>query len=357
MANVFVSKATGDNADDGLTEGLAKLTITAAITAASTGDNIVVKADGTYTETIDPDGKDINIIGYTGTFDLSDPASMAAQVVIDGENTRASGYKPTGGTYGDLINLKFINHTSHGVDLSSEGGFDNAIRCENVASNDNGGSGFYVEGNGNVFQNCEANGNTSHGFHMFANYGVTCSYCVANDNTGWGFYNGTSNRSYSMNHCISHNNTGGGVYRVHSVTNCVIDDNGTAIDNFNTGASAFLYKNTQITNNAEIFQSSSGNDFSAENCNFHGNTLSSGHDLSDLSNYSDYNNMAEDPDYEDDANDDFTVNNADMKQNTVRIGAGGSQTGIACIGVSCSAISGDSDDKEFSDYSLIDSLV
>ncbi len=49
MALIFVSDATGNDGDDGLTEANAKLTLAGALAIAATEDVIAVKADGTYT--------------------------------------------------------------------------------------------------------------------------------------------------------------------------------------------------------------------------------------------------------------------------------------------------------------------
>ena len=51
MATYFVSAATGNDADTGLTEALAWLTIDKAMNTVVAGDKVWVKADGNYTET------------------------------------------------------------------------------------------------------------------------------------------------------------------------------------------------------------------------------------------------------------------------------------------------------------------
>lgn len=339
MPIIYVSDATGDNADDGSTEALAKLTIAGALAVASDGDIIAVKDDGIYLETVAPNNLNIKIVGYTGTFDLSDPASMSTQVVVDGESSRDYGYNPSGGCYIDLKNFRFINHVVNGVHLGNEGGFDNALRADNVSSNNNSGFGFAILGEANVFNHCSAEGNSLFGFVNANNYGSVFNYCKAIGNASSGFVNTTNDRACFMNYCVSHNNGDNGVYRIFSLVNCVIDGNATAFEIFNTGATALYIKNSQITNNSELIASASGNGIDAENCNFYNNTPAANTNLSDLAYFSDLNNLEEDPGYVDYGNDDFTVSNSNMKQRTVRGGANDEQTELAFIGVGVTEIS------------------
>ena len=72
MATYYVSDATGNDGDTGLTELLAWATIDHAMNTVVAGDKVWVKADGDYTETatIDTIGTNVSPIvfaGYTST--------------------------------------------------------------------------------------------------------------------------------------------------------------------------------------------------------------------------------------------------------------------------------------------------
>jgi hypothetical protein len=72
MATYYVSAATGSDADSGLTEALAWLTVDKAMNTVTAGDKVWVKADGNYAElvTIDTAGTATTPIvfeGYTTT--------------------------------------------------------------------------------------------------------------------------------------------------------------------------------------------------------------------------------------------------------------------------------------------------
>lgn len=78
---IFVDASTGNNADDGSTPALAKLTIQAAIDLATGGETISVAA-GTYTETIIVN-KEVRLEGpFAGTAG-SDPGRGTGEAIID----------------------------------------------------------------------------------------------------------------------------------------------------------------------------------------------------------------------------------------------------------------------------------
>jgi hypothetical protein len=75
VRNLYVSDATGDDADSGLTEALAKKTLAGALAIAIAGDFIWVKADGTYefTSAAVVADDDVTIVGYLTTPHATDP--------------------------------------------------------------------------------------------------------------------------------------------------------------------------------------------------------------------------------------------------------------------------------------------
>jgi len=83
MTTFFVSDATGNDADDGLSEANAFLTIDKAMNTVAAGDKVFVKGDGTYSEdaVIDTVGTKTTPIvfeGYTTTTGDNGKATMSA---------------------------------------------------------------------------------------------------------------------------------------------------------------------------------------------------------------------------------------------------------------------------------------
>ncbi len=160
MATYFVSDATGDDADDGLSEANAFLTIDKAMNTVAAGDKVWVKADGTYTEDalIDTVGTGTAHIiweGYTTTPGDNGQVTMVAASV----SCIAKGTAATFAFIGYVFrNFKFTGGSgdAFGAWSGNTWLFDN---CEFS------GAGAYGCGGGSanqmLFHNCVITGNTS----------------------------------------------------------------------------------------------------------------------------------------------------------------------------------------------------
>lgn len=159
MATYYVSDATGNDADTGLTEALAWATIDKAMNTVAAGDKVWVKADGNYNETatIDTVGTTsatITFEGYTTT------PGDGGQATIDAESTRSSCINDTRGTefgYRVFKNFIFKNGTGSNVLLSiSDVIFKNCTFSNAVADGCNCATAT-------IFENCLFNSNGSAG--------------------------------------------------------------------------------------------------------------------------------------------------------------------------------------------------
>lgn len=120
MATYYVSDATGDDADSGLTQFAAWATVDYAMNNISAGDKIWVKADGSYTEIVDitflgTTVATVEFEGYTTT------PGDGGQATIDAESTRArclGDHFATPAAYYVFKNFIFKNSTAANVTLS-----------------------------------------------------------------------------------------------------------------------------------------------------------------------------------------------------------------------------------------------
>lgn len=220
MATQYVNGATGSDANDGLTEGTAKATIGAAITASVNGDFIYIKASATYSEQIViPNNTGRRLVGY-GTV-ITD----RTRFILDGNNTLAVGwyYRNTTGatsTNNGLLNAEIKNFTSHGWHYDHDGGDgNNTPFWENIWSHHNGGHGFHADGSSarmDRYALCVANDNTLDGFSGIKH----ATRCVSHNNGGVGFQPMASGSQSAAQHCLSYNNGGVGFNNVSCVSNC-----------------------------------------------------------------------------------------------------------------------------------------
>jgi hypothetical protein len=184
MATYYVSDATGNDVDDGLSEGNAWATVDKAMNTVAAGDIVYVKADGDYTESafIDTAGSSsatITFEGYTST------PGDGGQATVDGESTRTLCIADTitGSLHyvfknfifkratvnnanmdgSDLIfkNCAFLNSTGDGY-----AGGDRTF-FENCLFGSNGGAG--IDGSGQTFViGCRFDNNTGEGAEISA---------------------------------------------------------------------------------------------------------------------------------------------------------------------------------------------
>jgi hypothetical protein len=159
MATYYVSDTTGSDLDDGLSEGDAFKTIQQAIDTVAAGDQVYVKADGTYTEALtapvvgtaaDP----IHFEGYTTT------TGDGGLVTNDGTGTLGVGltYAVNQNWYHTWTNFRFTDFTSHGMTF----GLGSSLMIRACESDNNGGTGIVVKDISHIV-NCHVHNNTGGG--------------------------------------------------------------------------------------------------------------------------------------------------------------------------------------------------
>ena len=206
----YVRKDTGDNDNSGFTPTAAFETIGAAITAASAGDAINVKA-GTYTET----GLDMNLAGLELWCEIGvllDPASGTA-LTVSGASCRIKGDVKITPDPGAEIGLLVT-----GAECSIEGvkvlsGTDNIrvtgagvimTRCASgfpSAGND----AYDIQGLQGRYINCNTVGNTtSYGFHITGGVDTgVLENCTSAGNQTSSFHIATGSSAWTLMHCSS----------------------------------------------------------------------------------------------------------------------------------------------------------
>lgn len=232
MTTYYVSAATGNDSDTGLTEALAWLTIDHAMNTIAEGDKVWVKADGNYAElvTIDTVGGSTTPIVFEG---YSSTTGDNGQATITGSDSRANcvvdsktagtivwyifkNFRFTAATDVGFLtdcdkltfkNCKFDNNGSHGLQCRLVG-------CEKCEFSDNTTDGCVVSALGGIFINCKFYSNGQNGLNTFAN-GVSCVAfgCICFDNA------------------VNSIKTGGNL-QISAIINCVCDGN---TKNSNTG--------------------------------------------------------------------------------------------------------------------------
>ncbi len=209
MATYYVSDATGDDVDTGLTEALAWATIDKAMNTVAAGDTVYVKADGDYLETalIDTAGTSSSTItfeGYTTT------PGDGGQATVDGESTRAIciGDTISSALFYVFKNFIFTRATTNNANIDgSELIFKNCTflsatgdgyaggaftRFENCLFDSNGAAG--IDGSGALFAiGCRFDNNTAEGIEAsagififdctFSGNGADAIECLGGTNT------------------------------------------------------------------------------------------------------------------------------------------------------------------------------
>lgn len=244
--------------------------------------NIVYIKAGTYTTytyggtqgnyfdtyTAGGNGNPIQWIGYNTT--RGDNPTGDNRPIFDGKGTRTNGavVDVSGNIFKNII---FKDYTGAGVTISAGGNV-----FENVRSTLNDTDGFYASGISlTIFNNCEADSNTSEGFVWNAansNSGMY-HYCYSHNNSAEGFemqyanaasgfhlFNCTSESNSASGfrtagnmtaiNCVSYNNSGtndgfliaGDGITISQITNCVSKDNGRyAFNRSGTGRISLLF--------------------------------------------------------------------------------------------------------------------
>lgn len=244
MATYYVSAATGLDADSGLTEALAWLTIDKAMNTVVAGDKVWVKADGNYAElvTIDTIGTTTAPIvfeGYTTT--LGD----GGRATITGSSARANciavNAAITTSLYYVFKNIRCTAATAEG--LLTVRNHLTLKNCKFDANGTDGCSCYLVSCEG-----CEFSSNgttTSHYGLRVAGGGTICVGCTFASNAGIGLY-GPGIPLVAVG-CVFFSNAAqnlymGGVDILVTVANCTFDgdakDSDSGIEN--SGAATLL---------------------------------------------------------------------------------------------------------------------
>lgn len=223
MAEYFVDDATGNDADDGLSEANAFKTIDKSMNTVAAGDKVWVKNTNDYTETatIDTVGTGTSWIvfeGYTST------TGDGGKATIDGGSSRTSGITTTLTTlYHRFENFILKNHTGNGFNTSS----GDVLLMVNCEFNNNGTRGLEAD-NAIVCVNCSATGNSGDGFG--SDRSPLCINCTAHNNTIDGFQTDADGGTWY--NCIASSN---GAHNFHirgstsgsaAVLNCTTDGDG-----------------------------------------------------------------------------------------------------------------------------------
>lgn len=208
MATYYVSDATGDNADTGLTEALAWATIDKAMNVVAAGDTVYVKADGVYVEiaTIDTVGTSsatITFEGYTTT------PGDGGQATMD-----------LGGTLANCLNDTLASVSAHYV-------FKNFIFMDTALAN------VELSVEDVIFKSCE--------FKSAGGDGCACGSRTIFEN------------------CLFDSNGAAGVDGVGAVfaIGCRFSNNTT--EGIETGAAAFIFDCTFLGNGADAIECLGGN--------------------------------------------------------------------------------------------------
>ena len=274
--NRYVAK-TGDDTNDGLSWATAKLTIGAALSASSAGDNVMI-ASGTYPEFISiKDG--VNVLGgYNAATGLRDIDMY--QTILDGDEL------------GKFLIVKYDS------DCSNPTLIEGLVLINADHSNDGGGA--FIRGNVTLnrctVRNCK--GNSGGGVYAKASAGAApavISNCVielcSSTSSGGGVYlyeNAHLDNSIVRGCCGKY-----GAIRSHKagceITNCLIYNNSCCVDGWPASAGIFneaggkVYNCTVCNNYSENGYTGIHSVDEVYNCVFWGNRNSDG--FSDPANF------------------------------------------------------------------------
>lgn len=199
MTVYYCSDATGDDADDGLSEANAFLTIDKAMNTVAAGDKVWVKADGTYSEdalvdTVGTVNAFVVFEGYTTTIGDDGQATMAATTSCIAVGTATT----TSDWYYFFKNMKFTGGSA--AAWSGGAGVDSCFfdNCEFSGSSTYGAQGD----NKFVFYNCIFFNNTSGG--TFFDSSVAFIHCIGHGNGVDGAFRASAPVCIG---CLAYNNT------------------------------------------------------------------------------------------------------------------------------------------------------
>lgn len=231
----YLDVTTGNDGDDGLSEGNAWQTFEKATTSTVAGDTVFVKASASYTAEDTTGGGTDSVwnLKTAGVGTESNPVlwfgysttiteSVAGIVTIDASsNTLANCLDQATGSvnlYHTVVNFRFTGASGVGALVDTA----DRISFENCRFDNNGSHGVSLD-NFNTFFLCQADNNSGAGYDVDQEtYFVNCE-SFANGNDGFiGIFEATA-----IN-CVSYDNTGYQIdfgLRHNSVINCTVDGN------------------------------------------------------------------------------------------------------------------------------------
>lgn len=311
MATYYVSDATGDDSDTGLTEALAWATIDKAMNTVAADDTVYVKADGDYLEiaTIDTVGTvsgTITFEGYTTT------PGDGGQATIDGESTRSycitHSLASTASVYYVFKSFVFKRATTANVNVPRETIFKN---CQ---FNNSVGDGCLFDSRA-FFENCLFDSNGDAGANGAV--GLVAIGCRFSNNTGNGI--GVSGSSW-VHSCTFFGDGGGSITLLGgagayvTVLGCTIDGDGkttdTAIDCNTSAWGRIVIANNIIYDCTRGIESEDqGTYFISRNNLLNNNTI----DYTDFQTFE--GEVTSAPQFEDEAGEDYSLGSASPAKN------------------------------------------
>lgn len=224
MAILYVDGDNGNDSNSGDSEALAKKTISAAVSAATSGSTIYVRNNGStvYSESVAWTQKNMVFVGYGCT------VGDNVRFVLD-----ATGYaygmsqETTGGGVINLVleNCELRGATSHGVYQRGVGGSASRQSMFNCHIHGNGGDGYRALAAAVInITHCRFSSNGGSGINSNG-VNVVAANSIIDNNAEHGIYANNTNASV-VDNCFIYNNgltniTGGSV-----VSNSVVDSAG-----------------------------------------------------------------------------------------------------------------------------------
>lgn len=260
MATYFVSGLTGNDADDGLSEANAWLTIDKAMNTVVAGDKVWVKGDANYTETatIDTAGTRSSPITFEG---YTSATGDGGEAQINGGATRANGILDSTAASTRLYylfkNFYITNHTGHGV--NTDGNHLVWKKCRFSSNGTTSGSGY--NGRQAMFEQCEFNDNSLDGATIGSTGVVVFVGCKFNRNTQDGVDSGVGTLCFGCEFLSNGGNAvvGGAANDAGgflAVINCTIDGDA---DDTTIGFSAnTAFDNELVVLNSIIYDCDTG---------------------------------------------------------------------------------------------------
>jgi hypothetical protein len=211
----YVSDATGDDLDDGLSEGNAFKTIQKALDTVAAGEQIHIKADGTYYEALTAPvvgtlAAPIHIDGYTNT-----PGDGGLATIDGNGKTLVSGMDYVGTVTANHVYsyLRFTDFSSHGFN----GLAVSSLVFRYCEFDDNGGTGLSAKDNISILA-CHFHDNANTGAYLDG-AGVIVGCLFRNNLNGLGMQ-GVSNFVYNS---IAAGNSNIGIQVVNGL--CILVNN------------------------------------------------------------------------------------------------------------------------------------